>query len=82
MSDVRKMIGIGVALVVVGILWVTVWRDWGDLWRVIKGGVGLLLFFMAVVFVLMGLFQQREDLENQRRQEAEKRQEQERKAVV
>lgn len=82
MSDVKKMIGIGIALFVVGILWVTVWRDWGDLWKVLKGAVGLLLFFMAGVFVLMGLFQQREDLENRRRQEAEKRQEQERKAVV
>ncbi len=82
MDDVKKMMGIGAALLVVGVLWTTTRRDWGDLWRVLKGGIGLILFFIAVIFLLMGYFQQREEAENSRRQEAEKRRAEEQKAVI
>lgn len=80
-ADVKKTLGIGMALVVGGVLWTTLWRDWGDLWKVLKGGIGLLFFGAALIFLLMGFFQWREDSEKLRREQAEKRQEEERKAV-
>jgi hypothetical protein len=52
------------------------------LWKVIKGGVSLFFLFAALIALLLGFVQWREDRENRRRQEEEKRREQAQQTVA
>jgi hypothetical protein len=81
-SNTRRTIWYGIALFAGGVLWTTLWKDWGDLWKVFKGGVGLVFLFAALIALLLGFVQWREDRENRRRQEEEKRREQAQQTVA
>jgi uncharacterized membrane protein len=69
---------VGLACLVIGIAWTWItswgWRaGWANLWVVVKGGTGLFLLAAALIALLLGLVQVRDERENRRRQEEEKK---------
>ena len=79
-GGVKFLLGGAVALGVGLIL--ASWWGWGILGTVLKGGLALILFFAAIVLLLMGGIQFREEQGKEHQEEKEKRIQQDQQAVA